>query len=212
MFAILITYHLSLVTSTAQSFTQRVQQHASGEGIITIHHDKEIDDLVNGVLTVNTLPKSKTSSAKKTSATTTAKSNTAKDKSTAKSKDSGSKQAATPAPQKDTAQQKPAEPTDTTSAPPVPRHSYKTTGFRVQAFAGGNTRHDRQKAEQTGNVMRQLFPGTDVYVRFFSPRWVCRVGNYRTYEEAREVLQEVRKQGYESATIVKGKIVVYQYE
>jgi hypothetical protein len=34
------------------------------------------------------------------------------------------------------------------------------------------------------------------------------VGNYRTYEEARAVLLEVRKQGYESATIVKGKIVV----
>ena len=89
------------------------------------------------------------------------------------------------------------------------RHGYKTTGYRVQAFAGGNTRKDRQRAERTGNAMRQLLPGEEVYVRFYSPRWVCRVGNYRTYEEAYEKMQLIRKLGYETATIVKGKIVIY---
>ena len=98
---------------------------------------------------------------------------------------------------------------DTIAFPTGPRHGYKTTGYRVQAFAGGNTRSDRQKAERTGNAMRQLFPGEDVYVRFYSPRWVCRVGNYRTYEEAHEKMIAIRKMGYESATIVKGKIIVY---
>jgi hypothetical protein len=103
-------------------------------------------------------------------------------------------------------------PADTTVLPPTQRHGYKTTGYRVQAFAGGNTRRDRQRAEQTGNAIRQLFPGEDVYVRFYSPRWVCRVGNYRTYEEAHEKMLAIRKMGYESATIVKGKIIVYNYE
>lgn len=189
-FAILITYHLSLVTSTAQTFTQRIQQHTAGQGVVTIHHDKAIDNLVNGQTTAGTPAKPAATTTSKPSAPT--KQNTAKDKATAdEKKEEGTANAAS---------------VDTTVT--VPRHTTKVTGFRVQAFAGGNTRSDRQRAEHTGNVMRQLFPGTDVYVRFYSPRWVCRVGNYRTYEEARAVLLEVRKQGYESATIVKGKIVV----
>jgi len=36
------------------------------------------------------------------------------------------------------------------------------------------------------------------------------MGNYRTYDEARSKMLEVRKMGYESATVVKGKITVYQ--
>ena len=203
-FAILITYHLSLVTSTAQTFTQRVQQKATGQGVVIIQHDKSIDDLVNGKGSTSAPSKSVSKSTAKSSTTTT---NT----NATKEKPKQRQEKTTPAPKAEsTTQPQPTASNDTTSAPAAPRHSYKTTGFRVQAFAGGNTRYDRQKAEQTGNTMRQLFPGTDVYVRFYSPRWVCRVGNYRTYEEAREVLLSVRKQGYESATIVKGKIVVYQ--
>lgn len=201
-FAILITYHLSLVTSTAQTFTQRVQQHVTGEGIVTIHHDKAIDILVNGDM--NTSSKSSTTAKPRTKQEKPATKNS-KDTGKNTSKDTG----------KNTSKESNATNTASNSVSPdttatASRHTYKTTGFRVQAFAGGNTRNDRQKAEQAGNAMRQLFPGTDVYVRFYSPRWVCRVGNYRSYEEAREVLQSIRKQGYESATIVKGKIVVSQ--
>ena len=34
------------------------------------------------------------------------------------------------------------------------------------------------------------------------------MGNYRNYEDAKAKVEEVRKLGYESATIVKGKISV----
>jgi hypothetical protein len=34
------------------------------------------------------------------------------------------------------------------------------------------------------------------------------MGNYRTYEEASEVLRSVKQLGYQSAIIVKGKITV----
>ncbi len=34
----------------------------------------------------------------------------------------------------------------------VMRKSYKVTGYRVQVYAGGNSRNDRLKAEQTGNI------------------------------------------------------------
>ena len=90
------------------------------------------------------------------------------------------------------------------------RKPYKTTGYRVQVFAGGNSRTDRQKAEQTGRAMESLFPGDAVYVHFYSPRWICRIGNYLTYEEAHERMLEIRKLGYPAATIVKGKIIATQ--
>ena len=88
---------------------------------------------------------------------------------------------------------------------------YKVTGYRVQVFAGGNTRNDRLKAERIGSEIKGQFPDIPVYVHFYSPRWICRIGNFRTYEEAHEVLARVKSYGYKSAIIVKGKITV-QYQ
>ena len=216
---ILITCHLLLITSAAQTFTQQVQQQRSGEGIVTIHHDAGIDRLVNaasaGVHTpapVSPTAKATATTKKKTAAATpeTPKKETPKAE---KPKAKPQADTAKAKPQADTAKAKPqadtAEADTATASATSLRHGYKTTGYRVQAFAGGNTRNDRQKAERTGNAMRQLLPGEDVYVRFYSPRWVCRVGNYRTYEEAHEKMLLIRKLGYETATIVKGKIIVY---
>ena len=85
---------------------------------------------------------------------------------------------------------------------------YKVNGYRVQVFAGGNSRNDRLKAERTGENIKSLFPGEPIYVHFYSPRWICRMGNYRTYEDAHEILKKVKQLGYQSAIIVKGKITV----
>ncbi len=85
---------------------------------------------------------------------------------------------------------------------------YKINGYRVQVYAGGNSRDARRKAEKTGREINNLFPGEPVYVHFYSPRWICRMGNYRTYEEAHQILNAVKKLGYKSAIIVKGKITV----
>jgi len=90
----------------------------------------------------------------------------------------------------------------------VMKGGYKVNGYRVQVFAGGNSRKDRINAERTGDEMKSLFPDEPVYVHFYSPRWICRIGNYRTYEEAHEVLRNVKNLGYQSAVIVKGKITV----
>ena len=89
----------------------------------------------------------------------------------------------------------------------VMRNSYKTTGFRIQVFSGGNSRTDRQKAEKAGTDMKRYFPTEPVYVHFYSPSWKCRMGNYRTQEEARAVLAQVKKY-YPQACLVKGTISV----
>lgn len=90
----------------------------------------------------------------------------------------------------------------------VMRRSYKVDGYRVQVFAGGNSRNDKVKAQNAGTDMKMAFPSQPVYVHFYSPRWICRIGNYRTYEEANAILQQVKKMGYKQACIVSGKITV----
>ena len=90
----------------------------------------------------------------------------------------------------------------------MPRRSYKVNGYRVQVFAGGNSRDDKIKAQNAGNAVKKAFPSQPIYVHFYSPRWICRMGNYRTYQEANAILTQVRKMGYKQACIVSGKINV----
>ncbi len=90
----------------------------------------------------------------------------------------------------------------------VMRHSYRTTGYRVQAFAGGNSRKDRIAAQQAGNAIKMRYPEQPVYVHFYSPRWICRVGNFRSLDEATKMLHQIRAMGYRSASLVKGMITV----
>ena len=90
----------------------------------------------------------------------------------------------------------------------VMRKSYKVTGYRVQVYAGGNSRNDRLKAEQTGNNIKMNFPDQPVYVHFYSPRWICRMGNFRSLGEAQKMLSKVKSMGYKQACLVKGQITV----
>ena len=84
----------------------------------------------------------------------------------------------------------------------------KTTGYRIQVYSGGNSRKDRQNAENTGRALKQRFPSVPVYVHFYSPRWICRMGNFRSYQEAESLLKEIKSMGYRQACIVKGVISV----
>lgn len=193
-----------MAASAQSSFTQRLQQSKSGEGKVTVTQDKAITDLVDGPSTV--APAQQQTVSK-----------------------SGGQNTQKPLVQKDDkqepkAQQTPAEEKrqlaveqqmstpDTTyvedTRKKVMKGGYKINGYRVQVYAGGNSRDARRKAEKTGREINTLFPGEPVYVHFYSPRWICRMGNYRTYEEAHQILNAVKKLGYKSAIIVKGKITV----
>ena len=171
----------------AQStFTQQLQQSNVGEGKVTVTQDKAIDDLINNLTTpATTTP----------TPTTTTITTSTKPQQTIKLTDD--------------------DLTDTSVAPDSIDRSkkimkgQKVNGWRVQVFAGGNGRVDRQKAERIGDEIKTLFPNEPVYVHFYSPRWICRMGNYRTYEEAHDVLTKVKSLGYPSAVIVKGKITVF---
>ena len=201
---IIVTLCVGCYTAVnAQTFTQRLQQSKNGEGKVTITQDKAIDDLVNGPKDQNT-----------TTATTTSKPDTGTTQRTMVTPLTKNT-TATPLTQKTTVAPRPQQPDTTATASDettirkkIIKGGYKVNGFRVQVYAGGNSRDARVKAERTGREINALFPGEPVYVHFYSPRWICRMGNYRTYEEASEILRAVKKLGYQSAIIVKGKITV----
>lgn len=87
-------------------------------------------------------------------------------------------------------------------------NSKRTKGYRIQVFAGGNTRLDRAKAQEMGAKVKTKFPGHPVYVHFYSPRWCCRFGNFRNQEAATKLLKQVKKEGFKNACVIKTAITV----
>lgn len=203
---LLIICLCTAAAANAQTYLDHLRQLNKGEGTVTIIQDKAIDELING-----SKPKEKAPSA--TEKTAVAKHENVSEKKperkeeehmAAKEKEKDASLTAT----KPEENKEDAASENVDLRKKVMRGSYKVTGYRVQAFAGGNTRADRQKAEAIRTTIKKKFPDQPVYVHFYSPRWICRVGNYRSYEQAHWMLQEIQKMGYKSATIVKGKITV----
>ena len=182
----------------AQTFLDRLKKPAKDKAVVTVTQDAAIDKLVNGDITAKTTVVNKKEHAAST------KKESAHSASTKKESAHSASTTTTPHASSST-----IEEPDMSNK--VMKNSYKVTGYRVQAFAGGNKRNDRQAAENVGNAIKRRFPEQPIYVHFYSPRWICRVGNFRTYEEAHAMLVEIREMGYKQAAIVKGKISV-QYE
>lgn len=100
--------------------------------------------------------------------------------------------------------------TATTSPKPDNKKAKKIEGYRLQVYEGDNSRQSRIDVEKIGEEMKRLFPTETVYVQFYSPKWVCRIGNYRTYDEALEIRNKLRGYGYQTTKIMKGKITVFE--
>lgn len=188
---------LCISGAQAQTFLDRLKKPTKDKAVVTITQDAAIDKLVNGDnatnATIGTRKDPTSNTKKKNAASNTATSNATSNTATPSSNTSASHASSTEEPD---------------MSKKVMKNSYKVTGYRVQAFAGGNTRNDRRTAETVGNNIKRRFPEQPIYVHFYSPRWICRVGNFRTYEEAHAMLLEIREMGYKQASIVKGKISV----
>ncbi len=201
---------LSVATAHAQSFLDRLQRQATNQGKITVTQSADIDELVNGTKTVTATPSApkKQAESKPVNRSAAKTGEQAKAEKPAQHSASGTATKRTPADQKKADDNAETETRTVDTRPKVMENSRKVNGYRVQAFAGGNTRADKQKAQRIGNDIKMNFPNEPVYVHFYSPRWICRVGNYRTYEEAHRMLLEIRELGYKQALIVKGKITI----
>ncbi len=66
-------------------------------------------------------------------------------------------------------------------------------GYKIQVFSGNDQRRSKNEAQIKKNQISNAFPGTEVVVIFNSPVWRVRAGNYRTYEEAYQALNDMKK-------------------
>ena len=69
----------------------------------------------------------------------------------------------------------------------------QTKGYRIQVYAGGNTRVAKEEAQKAAQYVRTNFPEISVYTEFVAPRWVCRVGDYKTIEEADQAMRMLKQ-------------------
>jgi len=69
----------------------------------------------------------------------------------------------------------------------------QTIGYRIQIYAGGNTRYAKEEAQKAAQYVKKNYPEIPVYAEFVAPRWVCRVGDYKTIEEADQVMRMLKK-------------------
>ena len=71
-----------------------------------------------------------------------------------------------------------------TSLSPDAQRTIKTRGYRVQVYAGNNSRQARSEANRVADKVKGEFPEMPVYTYFQPPRWLCRVGDFKSVEEA----------------------------
>ena len=166
-----------------RTFTQNLTRLVAGEGKVTLHQDAEIEALVNGI-------------SQNVSATAT----------------TGNARPATPATKPIAKVQSDSiAASDTAIVSPITTgRRMKVNGYRIQVYAGGNNRQSKLEAYRMASLVRSNFEDVSVYTHFISPRWICRVGDFRTYEEANELLRRMRQtQKFREASIVKSKIIVF---
>ena len=83
----------------------------------------------------------------------------------------------------------------------------KARGYRVQVYAGNNSRIARQEANEVAELLKTEFPELPVYAFFQPPRWLCRVGDYRSIEEADASMLRLKATGkFKEVSIVREQI------
>lgn len=83
----------------------------------------------------------------------------------------------------------------------------KARGYRIQIYVGNNSRVARNEANSIAEKARQEFPELPVYTYFQPPRWLCRVGDFRSIEEADSVMRQIKAKGvFKEISIVKEQI------
>lgn len=83
----------------------------------------------------------------------------------------------------------------------------KSRGYRVQVYAGNNSRVARNEANNIAAKVKGEFPEMPVYAYFQPPRWLCRVGDFRSIEEADAAMRRLRATGiFKEVSIVREQI------
>ena len=175
---ILLAVFAITISAMAQTpFTQHVRTQRAGEGKVRIIQDSIIEKVVNQPMT------GKTAKPGKTTGKT--------DKTTTKPKDDTATHPDNAAAKHDNTEHENADNNETN------KHvgSAKTTtmtAYRIQIFSGSNSHQDKQKAYDLAAKCKEKFPELSVYTKFVSPRWVCRVGDFKNLADAQNYASKIR--------------------
>lgn len=171
----------ALPVAAQQNFTQYLTRSKAGEGVVILHQDAEIEALVNGTSSHSPVPAVPASRQHE----------------------------GTPSLSHVTDSLSPATNPSSLEGTSVLGRRMRATGYRIQVYAGGNNRQSKAEAYRMADLVRSTFIDANVYTSFISPRWTCRVGDFKTREEATEMLQRMREtQKFREAAIVKSQIIV----
>lgn len=66
-------------------------------------------------------------------------------------------------------------------------------GYRVQVFSGNNQTKSKSEANWKQDKVKEMFPNLQTYVTFKSPFWRLRVGDFRSYEEADQLMRQLKR-------------------
>jgi hypothetical protein len=87
------------------------------------------------------------------------------------------------------------------------KKALKARGYRVQVYAGNNSRVARSEAHSMAARVKGEFPDLPVYTFFQPPRWLCRVGDFRSIEEADAAMRRLKSTGvFKEVSIVREQI------
>ena len=174
---LLAVFAITLSAMAQTPFTQHVRTQRAGEGKVRIIQDSIIEKVVNQPMTGKTAKPGKTTGKA--------------DKTTTKPKDDTATHHDNAAAKHDNTEHENADDNDTN------KHvgSAKTTtmtAYRIQIFSGSNSHQDKQKAYDLAAKCKEKFPELSVYTKFVSPRWVCRVGDFKNLADAQNYASKIR--------------------
>lgn len=170
----------AILAQTPQSFIQHLQEQKAGYGVVTVVQDEEISALVDNM----PKPVVEVTPQQSTSVIVVADVE-------AKTK------------QSDTTSQR----VSTNYAGTRVRH--KQRGYRIQLYSGTGSAAAKSAAKNVESKVRRALPELAVYCHFKSPRWICRVGDFATREEAQRYLVKIQKLQISSeASIVPDDVFV----
>lgn len=67
------------------------------------------------------------------------------------------------------------------------------SGWRIQVFAGNDQRTSKEEAFKKETEIKLSFPELPTYVQYSSPFWRLRVGDFRTYKDASDTLESLKR-------------------
>ncbi|MGN1353463.1 MAG: SPOR domain-containing protein [Alloprevotella sp.] len=182
---ILLAVFAITLTAVAQTpFTQHVRTQRAGEGKVRILQDSTIEKAVN-------LPMTGKATKPGKPATKTEKPAAKPDKPAAKPKEDPATHHNNADGHNDKLQHDDADDNET-AKPNAPVKTTTMTAYRIQIFSGSNSHQDKQKAYDVAAKCREKFPELTVYTKFVSPRWVCRVGDFKNLADAQNYASKIR--------------------